>query len=76
MGQPDVAEDVHEESSSRRNSAAQEASTKVEEDDNDSISSWEKSSDVVDVSSAPDPPQVRPLGLSRRTGYSNFDDYE
>lgn len=50
--------------------------TSSKNDDNESILSWDKASDAVEVPSTSVPLPVRPLGLSRRAGYTQFNDYE
>lgn len=66
----------HDESTKEGDHAQQVPIDTVKEDDNESILSWENISDDEDACSAEPVLQVRPLGLSRRAGYSNFDDYE
>lgn len=48
----------------------------VDDYDNDSIRTWESVSDDKDTLSTPTMLPGRPLGLSRRSGYTSYDDYE
>lgn len=67
---------LHGEGNDKRNNSSQVSNTVAEEDDNDSICSWEKDTDDTGISSTTKVPPVRPLGLSRRTGYTKYDDFE
>lgn len=52
------------------------ARTKGDADDNESIVSWEDLPDQLEAPDTSTPLPVRPLGLSRRAGYTQFSDYE
>lgn len=69
-------ENVHGESNDKRNNASQVSHAVAGEDDSDSICSWEKEAVDTDISSTTKAPPMRPLGLSRRTGYTKYDDFE
>ena len=72
----DTVEETRDQSTDRANNALPLPSTGEEDGENDSIGSWEQVSQDGDEPSKPDPPRVLPLGLSRRSGFSSFDDYE
>lgn len=67
---------VHEKITDGGNNAPQVDDIVVEKDDNDSVLSWAEASDGVDVPFPEDIPPVRSLGLSRRAGWSDYNDYE
>lgn len=71
-----AAKSVHDENTDGAKNGLHVTSTTGETDDNESILSWEETSDEVEVPVTPTPLPVRPLGLSRRAGYTQFSDYE
>lgn len=66
----------HDENTRKGGSAHEVPDDTVKEDDSDSILSWEHLSDDYGTSFAKPLLPVRPLGLSRRSTYWSFDDYE
>lgn len=67
---------VHDKSTNGGKNAPQVDSIVVEKDDNDSVLSWAATSDGGEVPFTEATPPVRPLGLSRRAGWSDYNDYE
>lgn len=67
---------VHDKSTDGGKNALQADSIVVEKDDNDSVLSWAEASDCDEVPFTQVPLPVRPLGLSRRAGWSDYNDYE
>lgn len=65
---------VHDKSTDGGKNASQVNSTVVEKDDNDSVLSWVE--DGVEVPFTQATPPVRSLGLSRRAGWTDYNDYE
>lgn len=67
---------VHDKSTDAGKNALQVDSVVVEKDDNDSVLSWAATSDGVELPFPEAVPPVRSLGLSRRAGWSDYNDYE
>lgn len=67
---------VHDKSTGGGKNALQVDSVVVEKDDNDSVLSWAEASVDDEVPFTQATPPVRPLGLSRRAGWSDYNDYE
>lgn len=65
---------VHDKSTDGGKNELQANSTVVEKDDNDSVLSWLE--DDVEIPLTQATPPVRSLGLSRRAGWTNYNDYE
>lgn len=74
--QPDEDGNEHDPSTDRAENSLPFLGTGVEDQDDESIGSWENGSAKSSRPSTPVALPVRPLGLSRRTGWSDYDDYE
>lgn len=67
---------VHDKSTDGGKNALQVDGIVVEKDDNDSVLSWAEASVDDEVPLTQATPPVRSLGLSRRAGWSDYNDYE
>lgn len=74
--QPHEDGDKHDPSTDGAKNSLSVLGTGVEDRDDESIGSWEKRSVKSSRPSTPLALPVRQLGLSRRTGWTDFNDYE
>lgn len=76
MAQADEDGNKHDPSTDGAKNSPSVLGTGAEDRDDESLGSWEKGSVKSSRPSTPVALPVRPLGLSRRTGWTDYNDYE